>query len=96
MPPKKRPNIGQINPQARRAKLLRAAETSEQRESRREQQRVWQAKVRAGETPHEYEKRLEQQRVRQAKVRAGETPHEYEERLEQQVRQAKVRAAILE
>jgi hypothetical protein len=94
MPPKKRPNIGQINPQARRAKLLRAAETSEQRESRREQQRVWQAKVRAGETPHEYEKRLEQQRVRQAKVRAGETPHEYEKR--QRVRQAKVRAAILE
>jgi hypothetical protein len=81
MPPKKRASIGQINPQARRAKLLRAAETPEQRESRLEQQRVRQAEVRADEAPHVYEKRLEQQRVRQAEVRAGETTHEYEERM---------------
>jgi hypothetical protein len=94
MPPKKRASIGQINPQARRAKLLRAAETPEQRESRLEQQRVRQAEVRADEAPHVYEKRLEQQRVRQAEVRAGETTHEYEERMgRQQIRQAQSRGA---
>jgi hypothetical protein len=82
MPPKKRANIGQINPQARRAKLLRAAETPEQRESRLEQQRVRQAEVIAGETTHEYEERIGRQQIRQAQLRGAEQPRQRENRLE--------------
>ena len=73
MPLKKRQSIGQVHPNAKRARLLRAADTPEERDSRLEHQRRRQAEIRAAETPGEHRERVDQQRRRQTEIKAAET-----------------------
>ena len=61
MPPEKLQSIGQVYPNAKQARLLRAAETPKERKSWFEQQRRRQAKSRAVETPGEHSKHVDQQ-----------------------------------
>jgi uncharacterized membrane-anchored protein len=61
----------------------RAAETSQQRQARLEQNRTGNAESRAAETPQQRQARLEQNRTGNAESRAAETPQQRQARLEQ-------------
>jgi hypothetical protein len=80
--PRKRKSIGQVNPNCKWMKLLRAAETPQQRQARSEQNRTRNAESRAAETPQQCEARLEQKRTGTAESRVAETTEQRESRLE--------------
>ncbi|GBM23120.1 hypothetical protein AVEN_150535-1 [Araneus ventricosus] len=73
MPPKKRQSIGQVHTKTRRAKIMRACETPNQRDARVEQSRLMKSAFRAIETPEVRRDRLEDDRHRRAASRANET-----------------------
>jgi hypothetical protein len=81
MAPRKRKSNEQVNPNWKRMKLLGAAETTQERQARLEQN-MRNAESRAAETPQQREARLEQRRIRTAESRAAETNEQRESRLE--------------
>jgi hypothetical protein len=82
MAPRKWKSIGRVNPNSLRMKLLRAAETPQQRQVCLEQNRTRNAEARAAETTEQRESRLEKDRTTTAKLRAAETTEQREYRLE--------------
>ena len=92
--PRKKTNIGILTRNARQVSASRAAETPEERDTRRETERVRASTSRAAETPEKRDTRLVTQRVRAFTSRAAETPEERDTRLEiQRVRASTSRAA---
>ncbi|GBL98316.1 hypothetical protein AVEN_174103-1 [Araneus ventricosus] len=83
MPPKKRQYIGQVHPKTRRAKVMRACETPEQRDTRVEQSCLRMSASRAIEKPEVRRDRLEEDRHRRAACRANETTEQREARVEE-------------
>ncbi|XP_054290927.1 uncharacterized protein LOC129005912 [Macrosteles quadrilineatus] len=80
--PRKKSNIGRTTRKARQHAAIRAAETSEDRDARLEDQRVRASTSRAAETHEQRDARLEDQRVRASTSRAAETPEQRDERIE--------------
>jgi len=71
MPPQKRGFLGRSTSAARRMAASRAAETSEQKEARREEGRTRHATARAAETPEQGQARRENDRTRRSTSRAA-------------------------
>ncbi|GBM00524.1 hypothetical protein AVEN_77338-1 [Araneus ventricosus] len=83
MPPKKRQSSGQVHPKTRRARVMRACETPEQRDARVEQSRLRMSASRSIETPEVRRDRLEEDLHRRAASRANETTEQREARVEE-------------
>ena len=80
MPPKKS-NIGRSTRHARQLSASRAAETSEERDARRETDRIRASTSRAAETSEERDARVENLRVRASTSRAAETSQQHDVRV---------------
>ncbi|XP_073992917.1 uncharacterized protein isoform X1 [Rhodnius prolixus] len=92
MAQKKGTIIGQVTRQAKKMKLLRKSETSEQRRARLESGRLRTARARASESEQERAARNEANRIRQARARASESAQKRAIRLEKnRLRQSKRR-----
>ncbi|GBL79632.1 hypothetical protein AVEN_18185-1 [Araneus ventricosus] len=78
MQPKKRQSIGQVHSKTRRAKVMRACETPEQRNARAKQSRLRMSVSRAIETSEVWRDHLEEDRHRRAASRVNETTEQRE------------------
>jgi hypothetical protein len=94
MPVKKRISLGRSTSTSRRMAATRAAESVEQGQVRREEDRVRHAASRAAEAPEHGQARREEDRARHAASRAAEAPeHGQARREEDRARHAASRAA---
>ena len=83
MPAKRRVRLSRSTSAASRMATSRAAETSEQRQSRMEQDRVRHLSARSEETSEQQQSRLEDDRVRHMSARRGETLAQRQVRLQE-------------
>mgnify|MGYP000642690211 CR=1 FL=1 len=93
MPPKKRKNIGQVQPNTKSTKVLRTGETSEEREQRLARNRERSRASRASETSEERVVRLHDMRGRAATARASEAAQERVVRLHDMRKRARTSRA---
>jgi hypothetical protein len=94
MPPKRSTSLGRRTSASTRMAASRAAETAEQRQTRREEDRTRHGVTRAAETPEQEQVRRQQDRSRQADSRAAEAPEQGQaRRQEDRSRHADSRAA---
>ena len=93
MPPKKRGSLGRSTSAARRMATSRAAETSEQGQVRRDDDRTRHTTARAAETPEQGRARRDGVRTRQTTARAAETQEQAQARRDDdRIRQTRARA----
>ena len=83
MPPKQRVRLSRSTSALTRLAASRAAESSQEREARIDEDRIRHAASRAAETPNQTRNRVDNQRTRQAAARAAESSQQREARLDE-------------